>query len=653
MRKRYRLNDFELEPDTKRLTQNGKTVHLANRPFQVLLYLIENQDRLVSRNELLEKFWDGRDVYDDALRKAVGSIRKALNDHQDNPQFIETRWAGGYRFIGSVEETFSENGSSVVEIERTSGSKIVVEETWDENDNAINTRTAKTFSSSSRLKVLRASFAFTALIVLIGGTLYFYFFNQDRSQAETKTETITPPASVRSIAVLPLKNLTGDAGNEYFSDGITESIITELSRVGELRIISRSSTFTFKGKEIDPREIGKKLNVDALLEGSIKKKGDLISINVRLISTQDGRVLWTSQDFERPIKTAYELQDTISCNVANELRTELCGTVAQNPKRNTNNADAYQAYLKGRFHWNKRTGEGIKRSIEFYEQAIRFDSNYALAFAGLAESYMQGIWHVPFLAKEVLPKAKTAALKAIELDETSAEAHAALGNIYELEWNWSQAEREIGRAIELNPRYARAHHIQAFCFFIMGRNDEAIAAIERAGELDPLNLVINTDKGNLLFGANRVDEAFGQWKKALELDPNFAMTYEQRALAYQVLGNETAAIEESLKAMELKGQSPEKISAYRQTASRFGLKEIYRKELKEILAKETRGENISFVGAAWFHTLLGQKDEAFKYLEKAYREHSAEMVLLTSYIFSSLRSDPRFADLLKRMGLPQ
>ncbi len=651
MRKRYRLNDFELEPDTKRLTQNGKTVHLANRPFQVLLYLIENQDRLVSRNELLEKFWDGRDVYDDALRKAVGSIRKALNDHQDNPQFIETRWAGGYRFIGSVEETFSENGSSVVEIERTSGSKIVVEETWDENDNAINTRTAKTFSSSSRLKILRASFAFIALIVLIGGTLYFYFFNQDRSQAETKTETITPPASVRSIAVLPLKNLTGDEDNEYFSDGITESIITELSRVGELRIISRSSTFTFKGKEIDPREIGKKLNVDALLEGSIQKKGDLLKINVRLISTQDGRVLWTSQDFERPVKTAYELQDTISCNVADELSTELCG---KNPKRNTTSGDAYQAYLKGRYHWNKRTSEGIKKSIEFYEQAIAIDSKYGLSYTGLAESYVQGIWHVPFVSKDVLPKAKDAALKAIELDDTLPEAHAALAGVYSLNWNWSEAERELQRAIELNPRYARAHHVLAFYYLTIGRNDKAIASIEHAAELDPLNLVINTDKANILFSSNRNDEAFQQWEKTLELDPNFAMTYMHRSIAYESLGNETASIKEYAKMMELDGKSAKQVAEYRQTASKYGLKQIYRKDLNELLAQEKRGENVSLITLALLNSLLGQKDEAFRYLEKSYNNRSAEMVLLKPDTrFAPLRSDPRFADLLKRLGLPE
>ena len=648
VKKKYQLGDFTLEPETKRFTRNGDELHLANRPFQVLLYLIENQDRLVSRNELLEKFWDGKDVYDDALRKAVGTIRKALNDHHDNPQFIETRWAGGYRYIGPIEELVFENGSSVVEIERTRGVKIIVEETVDEVSNE--PTTAKLISPPSKPKLSRfALISIIALVVLLSGAVIFYV--KPIRSTPNDLLSVTP---VRSIAVLPLKNLTGDANNEYFSDGVTESIITELSRVGELRVISRSSTFTFKGKETDPREVGKKLNVDALLEGSIQKKGDLLSVNVRLISTKDGSVLWTSKDFERPINTAYELQDTISCNVADELRTEFCGTVAQNPKRNTHNSDAYQAYLKGRYHWNKRTGEGIKRSIEFYEQAIAIDSNYALAYAGLAESYVQGIWYVPFESKEVLPKAEKAAFKAIELDNSLAEAHTALASVYLLDWKWSGTERELQRAIELNPRYARAHHVHAFYFLTVGRYDEAIASIRRAKELDPLNLVINTDEGNLLFSANRTDEAFEQWKKTLELDPNSAYTYRERANAYQFLGNESASIEDYSKAMELTGESAEKIAEYRQTTSKYGLKEIWRKDLNDLLAQEKRGKNISFLSIAWFYTLLGQKDEAFKYLEKAYNDHSAEMVILKpDQHFTPLRSDPRYTDLLKRMGLPE
>lgn len=632
--KKISFGEFWLESESRTLWQDKSEVHLAKRPFDVLLFLIENRERVVSRDELLDKFWDGHDVYDDALRKCVSAIRHSLNDKGKPPRFIETRYGSGFRFIGAV---FEENEK------RRKGDR---ETDFDGNEQITRDKGQRTKDKGQNRYVLIA----ISIVCILFISLSFYVYSPgDKENTSSLNSLVETAAAVNSIAVLPLKNLTGEANNEYFSDGVTESIITQLSRVSELRVVSRSSTFVFKDKEIDPREIGKKLNVDALLEGSIQKKGDLLNVNVRLISTKDGRVLWTSQDFERPIANAYELQDTISCSIAIELRKELCDSV---PRQNTNNVNAYQAYLKGRFQWNKRTGEGIKKSIEFYDQAIASDSEYAVAYAGLAESYVQGIWHVPFNSKEVLPKAEQSALKAIQLDNTLAEAHTALANVYELQWNWSEAEREIQRAIELNPRYARAFHVQAFCFLILGRNDEANAAIERARELDPLNLVINTDKATIFFETNRTAEAFQQWEKTLELDPNFALAYEHRATAYQVLDNESAAIADSTKAMELNGKSAKDIDAYRRTATNYGLKAIYQNELKDLFAKEKRGENVSPVSFAWFYASLGQKEEAFKYVEKAYNENSAEMVLvLTSRKFALLISDARFDDLLKRIGL--
>jgi TolB-like protein/DNA-binding winged helix-turn-helix (wHTH) protein len=635
------FDNFRLDAESLTLRRNNKEIHLAKRPFQVLLFLLENRERIVSREELLDKFWDGHDVYDDALRKTIGAIRKALDDTKKPSRFIETRYGSGFRFVGKLEENSQKERKGNAETKAVGSWQLA--ERRNGNEQKTNS-TEQTTNDKEQNRYVLISISIISILFFFSLSFYVYSPNNKDQPPNNLVEAATP---VRSIAVLPLKNLTGEVNNEYFSDGVTESIITQLSRVSELRIVSSSSTFALKDKEIDPREIGKKLNVDALLEGSVQKKGDLLSVNVRLISTNDGRVLWTSQDFERSVENAYELQDTISCNIAIELRTELCEKV---PGQNTSNADAYQAYLKGRFQWNKRTAEGIKKSIEFYDQAIALDPKFARAYAGLAESYVQGIWHVPFNSKEVLPKAEQSALKAIELDYTLAEAHTALANVYELQWNWSEAEREIKRAIELNPRYARAYHVQAFCFLIERRNDEANAAIERARELDPLNLVINTDKATIFFQTNRNDEAFQQWEKTLELDPNFALAYEHRATAYQVLGNESAAIADSTKAMELNGQSAEKIAAYRQTATRYGLKAIYRNELEDLLAKEKRGENVSFISFAWSYASLGQKQEAFKYIEKAYSERSAEMVLvLTSRKFAPLYSDPRFAELLKRI----
>ncbi len=416
--KSFVFGDFRLDTKSQILTANGQEIHLPKRPFYVLAHLVENRERIVSRDELFDKFWDGHDVYDDALRKTVGAIRHAIDDTKKPSRFIETRYGSGYRFIGAVEEIYK-------------------------NGNGNGHRAEIKINSDEVLKPNRRNFRYILAAILLGSLFFFVslgfyvYFPKDR-QNSASDNLVQTSAPIRSVAILPLKNLTGDANNEYFSDGITESIITELSRVNELKVTSRSSTFALKDKETDPREIGKKLNVDALLEGSVQKKGETVSVNVRLISAKDGSILWTSQEFERPFSNAYELQDIISCNLAAELRTKFCGDTSN---RNTTNADAYQAYLKGRYQWNKRTGDGIKRSIELYEQAINLDSKYALAYAGLAESYVQGIWHVPFVAKDVLPKAKVAALKAIELDDSLAEAHTALANIYELECNWSEAER--------------------------------------------------------------------------------------------------------------------------------------------------------------------------------------------------------------------
>ena len=643
--KKIIFGEFWLESSSRTLCNDDQQIHLAKRPFDVLLFLIENRERVISRNELLDKFWDGHDVYDDALRKCVGTIRHSLNDHTKPPRFIETRYGSGYRFIGLIEET------STINLEKHKSHALAANLFTNGAQNAplatINAE-PEIIQRNSRSVLLTILIASLLFFVSLGFYVYFPDGNAKQSDANNLIEAAAP---VRSIAVLPLKNLTGNANNEYFSDGVTESIINQLSRVKELRIISHSSTFALKDQVIEPPEIGRKLNVDAFLEGSLQQKDDLLSVSVRLISTRDGSVLWTSQNFERPLANAYELQDTISCNIAIELRTELCDTF---PHRNTSNPDAYQAYLKGRFQWNKRTAEGIKQSIALYEQAIGFDSRYALAYAGLAESYEQGIWYVPFDSKEVLPKAEEAARKAIELDDSLAEAHVALSSAYGLNWHWSEAERELRRAVELNPRYARAHHSLAFYFSTLGRSDEAIVSIRRAKELDPLNLVINSDEASLLFSANRTDEAFEQWKKTLELDPNSAYTYRERSLAYQVLGNESASFEDYAKFMELSGESAEKIAEYRRTAKQYGFKAIWQKDLNNLLAQEKRGEKVSFISPAVFYALLGQKDEAFKYLEKAYNDHSAEMLLLKPYrAFASLRSDPRFTDLLKRMGLPE
>ena len=637
----YTLGDFTLEPEARVLSRGGQPVHLARRPFQVLLFLVENRERVVGRRELLDLFWEGCDVYDETLTKCVGAIRRALQDKSE--QLIETRYAEGYRYIGPLEERLVNNTPSLAANKPKRIGQTVCEAQADDSPLAEKPCGQVLLSPPRRYpRAVVGALALTVLLVAVLGLLAFR-----TRQANTATEAVPPV--VRTLAVLPLRNLTGDAGNEYLSDGLTDSLINELARVNELKVISRASVFTFKNRETDPRIVGRQLGVAYLLEGSINRSNERIRINLHLVNTADGSIVWTGDSFDRALTDIFTMQDELSCSVAENLRAVLCG--ARGHKRYTENVAAYQAYLQGRYYWNKRTGAGIRKSIEYYQQAIALDANYALAYAGLADSYVQGVWHVPFVPEEVLPQAKAAALQAVALDDLLAEAHTALAGVYAMEWNWGATGRELQRAIELNPNYARAYHAQAFHLMVTGHKDEAVAAIERARSLDPLNLVVNTDIANIFFGVRRVDEALRQWEKTLELDPNFSLVYRQRAEAYIFKGDEAAAAADYLKEMELNGEAPAKIAACRQAYAAHGLKGIWRKQLDELLAQRARGGYASPIGLAYMYMRLGQKDEALAQLEQVYRTRSVTILLAVSPAFDSLRSDPRFQDIMRRTGL--
>jgi TolB-like protein/DNA-binding winged helix-turn-helix (wHTH) protein len=665
----YLLDDYLLETDSQLLSREGRRINLPRRPFQVLLYLVEHRDQVVSRRDLLDIFWEGKDVYDDSLRKCLSTVRKALGDSSAQPRFIETRYAGGYRFIGPVREVDEQTATSV-EIVKTRGVRIVLEEevcddreTAEPDQHQRSSAIAETASFvqlpsaplpksgwASRVLSQRPTLSQLSPRMMMLGLLAFALATVIilGSRYRSASGTVQPPLSSRSIAVLPLKNLTGNPNDEYLSDGLTESLINELARGNNLKVISRASSFTFKEKETDAREVGRRLGVANILEGSISRSGERIRINLRLVGTADGRVIWAGSSFDRSLSDIFAVQDEISCSVAESLRVILCG--GQSHKRYTDNVPAYQAYLKGRYYWNKRTAEGITKSIEYYQEAIKLDPNYALAYAGLADSYVQGVWHVPFNSEEVVPRAKVAALKALTLDDSLAEAHTALAGVYQMEWNWAATGRELERAVELDPQYARAYHVQAFHLMLMRRYDEAVASIKRACELDPLNMVVNVDAGEILFTARRTDEAFRQWQKALELDPNFAMTHEHLYLAYVVIGDEPAAIAEYLKGLELKGEPPQKIEAYRLAAAQ-GLRGLWQKELSDLQATRARGTYVPPVGLAWLYSQLGQRDRALGELEEVYRARNSTIVLTASPMFDSWRSDPSFQNIIRRAGL--
>ena len=656
IQKIYRLEEFELDPNKRRLTgADGKRVHLAHKPFQVFLYFIENRHRIVSRQELLDQFWEGRDIYDITLTKCVGAIRKALEENSETPRFIETRWAEGYRYIGPLEEIDA----------RVSGSKDLVTETDLDDSRRGDLRTMLAESpapptsmpdhsaalrgpASSDRSTPRRRYAGIAIVaaLLIGGVLL-----------ASKRLGPAPPESlvtIRSLAVLPLKNVPDDSNYEYLSDGITEGLITALSQIENLKVISHGSVSRFKRRDADPHEVGRQLGVAAILEGSVRRDGEQVRVTVRLVKTADGSVLWAGETYERSIDDLATLQDEITSQLATRLEAKILGRDHASTPRHSRDAAAYQLYLKGRFFWNKRTQDGIEKSIEFFSQAIARDEKYAMAYSALAESFvLQSLWGSTS-SRESNSKARDAAEKAMVLDVTLAEPHVALALIKEqYDWDWIGAEREFQQALKLNPNYATAHQWYGEFLVFMGRTNEAINALRRAKELDPLSPIINTQVGYPYYCARRYDEAIVEFKKALELEPNFAPALNYLARSYQAKGMDDEAMSTFHKAVEHSGGSPVMKARLGWAYAKIGKTAEAKRVLRELEA-EAKTRYVAPCLIAALYVALGDKEQAFVLLEKAFQER--DVLLMTLNIESHLdplRSDRRFQELVHRVGLPQ
>ncbi len=648
LHKKYLVEEFLIEPEKRLITRAGEIVHLPNKPFQVLLYLIENRDRVVTRRELLDTFWDGKDVYDDTLRKSVGAIRKALNDPSETPRFIETRHREGYRYIGPLEEEIIQYVPSALEIETMRGVRIVIEEeeeSQDPGEQAAVGRLPRVAESPARRRLLSL---FAVAVMLVGAALGTIAIVLHRNQI-TRPSNQPQTFPIRSIAVLPLKNLSGDPEDEYFNDGLTETFITELSKIKGLKVISRSSVFMFKGKEVDPREVGRRLGVEAILEGSVRKSGDTARVETRLVSTEDGRVIWASKTFDRSLKDIFAVQDEIGCSVAANLRLALCGEGgSQFAKRYTDNADAYDALLKALYFYNKRTPEGLRKAIEYSEKAISLDPRYVTAYALLSGAYLMGIWYIPLDPKEAVAKAKTAASRAMEIDDTSVEAHEAMAGILGYEWDWSGSRKEWEQVFEKNPDFST----YGYAYTLLRYNpDEAVSWIKRAQELDPLSLLISANVGQILYYAHRYDEAMDQLKSVLELDPNYAIAHIQLGQVYVQKRMYDVAIEEFQKSLALSEQNPDIVAQLGHAYALSGRRSEARRVLAELF-KLSKRAYVSPYMIACVYTGLEQQDRAFEMLEKAYEERDSHLVDVSlDPRLDPLRSDPRYTDLLRRVGL--
>jgi len=633
---RLRFGVFELDLRAGELRKHGLRVRLQEQPIQLLAMLLEHPGEVVTREELQKKLWPADTFVDfnHGLNKAISKIRESLSDPAESPRFVETVARRGYRFLAEVK---------VVDTVPVRGPKLATQphptaEARDRPDLAGKLAMLKRHLTSLVWKV-----SLFVLLVLMASLATWKLHSWKR-----------PPPVIRSLAVLPLESLSSDASQDYFADGMTDELISDLGQISALRVISRTSVMAYKHTRKPLPQIARELNVDAVVEGTVLRSGDQVRITAQLIEASADKHLW-SQSYQGELRDTLALQNQVASAIADQIR------ITVNPQelaalKNVRvvNPQAYESFLKGRYFWNKRTADGLKVALAYFNQAIEEDPKYAQAYSGLADTYaLLGDWQYAVMTpREALPKAKAAAVKALELDSALGEAHNSLAFCLDgFDWDFSSAGKEFRRAIELHPGYATAHHWYAWHLSLLGRYEEAIAEMRKAENLDPLSLIINADLAELLVLAHSYDESIKQSRKTIEMDPSFALAHNQLAQAYLQKHMNHEAVAELEKAAQLSGGSPTVMANLARAYAASGKRSEAMKLLSDMKKRSnsiySHGSEIAVIYAA-----LGVRDQAMNWLEKGYEERFNPGVLLRPG-FDPLRSDPRFQDLVRRIGLPR
>jgi len=456
---------------------------------------------------------------------------------------------------------------------------------------------------------------------------------------------------IDSLAVLPFVNASGDPGVEHLSDGITETLINRLSQVKDLRVVPRSTAFRYKGEKVDPQEAGRALKVRAVLTGRVSKLGDTLNVQTDLMDVERESQLW-GEKYSRPASDILAVQEAISTEIASRLKVRLTGDQEERlTRRDTNDAEAYELFLKGRYHWNRRTAQDLDRAVSYFGQAIARDPSYARAYAGLADSYVVMQNYTGRLSTETIPKARAAALRALELDERLAEPHACLGFIHgTYDWDFVNAEKELRRAIEVDPSYPTAHQWRGLLLAGQGRFDEAIAEGRKATELDPLSLIIHSAYARTLYLAGQYDASISVARKAIELDPSFNVAYTWLGASHQAKGMHREAIAAFEKAAELSGRRFEALGDLGQAYAVTGRRDEALSIVEEMKRAIGSGRD-AYYNLALVYVGLGEKDRAFEALDRAVEVRGFLRYLKVDPRFGAIRSDPRFQGLLRQIGL--
>jgi TolB-like protein/Tfp pilus assembly protein PilF len=588
----FEFGQFRLDPKESLLLRDGQPIPLTPKAFKTLVVLIQYSGYMLEKEELMRMVWQDRFIEEATLAQNIFTLRKALGESRQEHKYIETVSKRGYRFIAKVKEVWVDNNEMVVE--EYTGARILVKD--------------------------------------------------DEADAKDK--------AISSVAVLPLVNASADPDLDHLSDGITEGIINSLARLSHLHVIARSTIFRYKDKEVDPQEVGRTLHVRAVLTGRVHQTGERLIINIELVDVASGWQLWSEQHTVM-LTDILEAQEEVFREISEKLRVKFIsnGKTLFN-KLYTENTEAYQLYLEGRHYWNKRTEEGLKRAIIKFKQAIDIDPNYALAYSGLADCYNMLNGYGILAPDESAPRAKAAAMRALEIDDMLTEAYTSLAWVkFTYEWDFAGAEGEFKRAIELNPNYATVHHWYALYLSAVGQQEEAFLEIKRAQRLDPLSLVINTAVGTNLYHMRQYDAAIAQCQKTLELHPDFFAAHGIIGMCWQQKGMYEEAIAEFQKALTVSGNNRELLAMLGYAYGASGKTDEARQILDE-LDELSKGRYVPPIYKALIHTGLGEKDQAFEWFEMAYQNRCEALVLFNANpMFHTLHGDPRFIDLQQRIGL--
>jgi TolB-like protein/DNA-binding winged helix-turn-helix (wHTH) protein/Tfp pilus assembly protein PilF len=620
---------FRFDVDELVLRKDGAEIALTHKAAQTLLVLLQNAGHVVGKEELLDRVWTGTFVNEATLAQNILTLRKALGKQPNGDEYIGTAPKRGYRFETAVTQIGRANSpalpsSPASELATSPGTSTVVKRAapyaW------------LTLAGLATIMILTA-----------------YLVRTRRGQDASAGEAL----QISSIAVLSLKNMSGDASQDYLAEGITEAITADLARFRSLRVVSRTSAMQFSGRTKSLREIARELHVGAIVEGGMVRSGDHVRVTARLIDAANDQQIWAGS-YDRELRDVLALQNDIAGDIAAHVHAQISAEDRQRlATARVLNPDAHQEYLKGRFFWNKRTEAGYTDAIEHFERAVQIDPNYPEPWAGMADAYalLGSLGGASIPRREAMSKARSTARKALELDPSSAEAHTSLAFVLmHYDWDFAAAEQEFLHALELNPSYATAHQWHGINLAATGQIDAALAELRRAQELDPLSLIISADIGEFLGYARRYEEAVTQLQNTLKMDPNFLLGHINLADVYNFQGNGAEAEKHALAALDI---APNSLWVKGVLASSYAL-QGRKQKARSMIDDMQRSAPVGEVGRhiANVAAVLGDNDAAFHWLQVAYNQREGSLILLKIVpYYDPLRSDRRFISLLQRIGL--